>query len=194
MAKTVKKLVLPPALGSYAFIFKPREAMDPSQKPKYGITLIWPKAEKEKLRPLTEAIVEVARSKWGDQAVAMLKAGKLHNPLRDGDADRPEDKVFKDSVFANASSQNAPGIVDRQTQKVFEDSEAYSGCTFRASVALFAFDKNGKKGVAIGLNNLQVVSKGPRLDGRKPPEEDFKDFVDEPSKDSKAGAVDDLLG
>lgn len=209
MAKTVKKLILPPALGSYAFLFKPRDPIEgspPGAKPKYSIVLIWPKKEKEKLKALSDAITEVAKASFGVNkegqtvnVVELLKTGRLKNPLRDGDIDRATDKVFQDSYFLTASSERQPGIVDKNVQRIFEDTEAYSGCTYRASVALFGFDRAGNKGVAVGLNNLQVVSKGPRLDGRKPPEDDFAGYSEEgatPAPEAKGGAsgVDDLLG
>lgn len=209
MATTIKKLILPPALGSYAFIWKPRDPMAgsaPGAKPKYSLVLIWPKKDKEKLKPLADAILEVAKAKFGTDkdgkpvdVVALLKAGKLKNPLRDGDEDRAEDKVFRDAFFVTASSERKPGVVDKQVQAVFTEEDAYSGCTYRASVALFAFDRAGNKGVAIGLNNVQVVEKGPRLDGRKPPEDDFADYKEveggaPPPAAGGASGVDDLLG
>lgn len=210
MANTSTKLILPPGIGSYAFIFKPREGKKPTDKAKYSVCLIWPKSEKSKLAPLAEAIVAAAVKKFGDatkppdqekaRIVALLKGGKLKSPLRDGDLERPTDKEFKDAMFANASSERAPGIVDRHTQAVFEDTEAYSGCTFRASIAVFAYDRDGGKGVALGLNNLQVTGKGPRLDGRKPPEDDFAAYKEEGEAKSPeapaapAGGADDLLG
>lgn len=198
MATTVtKKLILPPALGSYAAIFKPRSFEDGD--PKYSIVLLWPKAEKDLLKPLIEAIVATAKSKFGDEAVALLKSGKLKNPLRDGDTEK-DDPLYKGMYFmtASASADRQPGIVDAHVQPVFEESEAYSGCTFRASVNLFAFDKKGNRGVAVGLNNLQVVKKGPRLDGRKSAESDFADFKEEGGEASegettKGGDVDDLI-
>lgn len=209
MAKTVKRLVLPPALGSYAFIWKPRDPPANSRagaKPKYSISLIWPKAEKEKLRELNNAIIDVARARFGldtdgkpVDVTDLLKRGKLHNPLRDGDVDRPEDKVYRGSYFATASSERAPGIVNRQNKRVFgeqSEEEAYSGCTYRVKVALFAYDTQGNKGVALGLDNMQVVAKGPRLDGRKPPEEDFAEYAEqgEAGGGSRAAGNDDLLG
>jgi hypothetical protein len=182
MGTTSTKLILPPALGSYANIFKPR-AFE-GQAPKYSIVLIWPKEEKEKLKPLIAAIIEAARAKFGEKAAEMLKGNKLKNPLRDGDVDRADEPSFKGCYFvtASASADRQPGVVDAKVQPVFEESEAYSGCIFRASVNLFAFDKGGNRGVAVGLNNLQVVKKGTRLDGRKNAEADFASFKEEPGE------------
>lgn len=191
-----KKLVLPPGLGNYAAIFKPR-AFE-GQDPKFSIVLAWPKAEKETLKPLIEAIVASAKATFGEEAVALLKAGKLKNPLRDGDVELSDDGKprFPGCYFltASAKADRQPQIVDSKLQPVFEEGEAYSGCTFRASVNLFTFEKKGNRGVAVGLNNLQVTKKGPHLDGRKSAEEDFKEFKDEGA--ASAGGevgVDDLV-
>lgn len=198
MAQTTsKKVILPPALGNYAAIFKPRAFED--QAPKFSIVLTWPKDEKEKLKPVVEAIVAAAKSKWGDEAVALLKGGKLKNPLRDGDTETDgEGKPRFPGCFfmtASASADRPPQIVDAKVQPIFEEGEAYSGCTFRASVNLFVFEKKGNRGVAVGLNNLQVVKKGPRLDGRKSAEQDFAEFKEEGGEATGGAdaAADDLL-
>jgi hypothetical protein len=193
-----KKLVLPPALGNYAAIFKPRSYEDGD--PKYSIVLTWPKSEKEKLKPLIEAIVTAAKAKWGDEAVALFKVNKLKNPLRDGDVETDNEGKprFKGCYFvtASANADRQPGIVDATKQPVFEESEAYSGCTFMASVNCYTFDTKGNRGVAVGLNNLLVVKKGTRLDGRKSAEEDFAEVeVEGGSKggESEPAGTDDLL-
>jgi hypothetical protein len=194
MANPNKRIVLPPALGCYVFIWEPRDPPPGSTgDPKYSISLLWPKSDlnsddqKKSLRPLREAIAEVAKAKFGDKALDLLKIGKLKNPLRDGNIERPEDPVYADHVFVTASSKSQPGIVNGQLQKIFEKDEAYSGCTFRASVSVFAYD-NVSKGVGIGLSNLQVVKKGQRLDNRREAEQDFEGYKEEGGVDVDAGS------
>lgn len=192
MANPNKRVILPPALGCYVFIWEPRDPpAGQTGEPKYSISLLWPKSEVEKLKDLKAAIMEVAQGKFGtapEKLAELFKAGKYKYPLRDGNIERPDDPVFADHVFVNASSTSQPGIVDAKVQPIFEKDDAYSGCIFRASVSVFGYD-NVSKGVGIGLSNLQVVRKGPRLDGRKNAEQDFQDF-----KDESAGATDDLVG
>jgi hypothetical protein len=189
MANPNKRVVLPPGLGCYAFIFEPRDPpAGQTGDPKFSIALLWPKAKQaELLKDLKAAIFEVAVAKFGKSAeliAEQFKAGKLKYPIHDGNTERPDDPVFADMVFVTASSTTQPGIVDRAVKPVFEKDEAYSGCTFRASVSVFAYD-NVSKGVGLGLSNLQVVTKGPRLDGRRNAEQDFADY-----KDESAAAVD----
>lgn len=178
-----RRIVLPPALGSYVTIFTPR-ASEEGKEPKFSISLLWDK-EKDGSTPkalaaLEKAVMEAAIQKFGPNAPKLMAAGKLKNPLRDGDIDRPDDKVYANKVFCTASAKKdrQPGIVNAKLEPVFEEAEAYSGCIFRASVNVFPYDKAGNKGVAFGLNNLQVVRKGDRIDGRKDAASEFSDFAE----------------
>lgn len=204
MAKTTRRLLLPPALGAFTYIWEPRppDPKDgPDKKPKYGITLLWKKENGKAPAALLElqtAIVETARSAFGQDkegkpvdVVQKLKAKTLHNPFYDGDVEKPEDKTFAGHVYINASSEAQPGIVDAKVQRIISREEAYAGCTFRATVAIYSFEAKGNKGVAIGLNNLQVVAKGPRMDGRKSAEEDFGSFKEQ--EPAPAAGADSLL-
>ena len=54
-------------------------------------------------------------------------------------------------------------------------SEVYSGVYGRASINFYAFNSNGNKGIACGLNNLQKLRDGEPLGGRSRAEDDFAD-------------------
>ena len=75
--------------------------------------------------------------------------------------------------FINANSATAPGIVDADRQPILERSEVYSGVYGRASINLYAFNSNGNKGIACGLNNLQKIRDGEPLGGKSRAEDDF---------------------
>jgi hypothetical protein len=172
------RVVLPPALGSYVTIFQPR-AVNEGDEPKYSISLLWDKGDKAKLVALEKAVEQVAIQKFGPDAPKLLKSGKLRSPLRDGDIDREDDPTYAGKIFLNANSTRQPGVVDAKLNPVFEEQEAYSGCTFRASVAVFPYEAKGNKGVGVGLNNLQVVAKGERIDGRRSAADEFSEFAEE---------------
>ena len=78
-------------------------------------------------------------------------------PLRDGDVERPDDPSYANAYFVNANATTAPGIVDADRNPVLTRSEVYSGVYGRASISLYAFNSNGNKGIACGLNNLQLA-------------------------------------
>ena len=105
----------------------------------------------------------------------------IKNPLRDGDAERPDDPAYAGCYFINANSPTAPGIVDANRQPILERSEVYSGVYGRASVSFYAYNSNGNKGIACSLNNLQKIKDGEHLGGKASAESDFgddEDFLD----------------
>ncbi|MFQ8800493.1 MAG: ssDNA-binding protein, partial [Dysosmobacter sp.] len=83
------------------------------------------------------------------------------------------DPVYADAYFINANSATAPGIVDADLNPILERSEVYSGVYGRASINLYAFNSNGNRGIACGLNNLQKISDGEPLGGKSRAEDDF---------------------
>jgi hypothetical protein len=97
----------------------------------------------------------------------------LKLPLRDGDHERPDEEAYKDSYFINTNSKNRPGIVDKELRAILDPNDLYSGCYGRASITFYAFNQNGNKGIACGLQNIQKWSDGEALGGRNRAEDDF---------------------
>lgn len=64
-------------------------------------------------------------------------------------------------------------IVDADRQPILDRSEVYSGVYGRASINLYAFNSNGNRGIACGLNNLQKIRDGEPLGGKARAEDDF---------------------
>ena len=189
-AKKNESIKTPRALGCYVFLNKPRPGMNGGE-PSYSLALLFDKSAD--LSKLQKGIEEAATLKWGPNAVKALAAGKLKNPLRSGDEkfDESGDATFKGKMFMNAKANSRPGIVDTSLAPV-DPAEVYSGCYFHAAVRFFAYDKNGNKGVGVGLQNLMLVSKGARIDGRKAAEADFGEFKPD-VRDGDGDAVGDML-
>ena len=103
----------------------------------------------------------------------------LKTPMRNGDLERPDDEAYANSYFINANSAAAPGIVDADRQPIIDRSEVYSGVYGRASINFYAFNSNGNKGIACGLNNLQKIKDGEPLGGKSRAEDDFATADDE---------------
>lgn len=151
---------------SYCHLFTPVKAPGSDQE-KYSVSVIIPKDDKETLLKIDKAVNEAKKagqsSKWGGKIPA-----KLHAPLRDGDEDRPDDPAYADSYFFNCSSKNQPAVVDRGLQEIINPSEVYSGCYGRVNVNFFAYDTNGNRGIAVGLNSVQKLEDGEALGGAAP--------------------------
>lgn len=125
--------------------------------PKYSVSLIIPKSDTVTVPP--------------------LKA--IKTPLRDGDDERPDDEAYAGCYFINANSATKPGVVDAACQPILDTSELYSGIYGRASINFYAFNTNGNKGIACGLNNLQKLRDGEPLGGKSRAEDDFADMDDD---------------
>lgn len=145
---------------------------------KFSVSLIIPKSDTKTVTAVKNAIQAAydegqSKLKGNSKSVPALTA--IKTPLRDGDAERPDDEAYKDSYFINANSATAPGIVDAARNPIIEHSEVYSGVYGRASINFYAFNSNGSKGIACGLNNLQKISDGEPLGGKTRAEDDFAD-------------------
>lgn len=150
--------------------------------PKYSVSLIIPKSDTktlEKIRTAIQAAYEEGQSKLKGNGRSVPAISALKTPLRDGDAERPDDEAYANSYFVNANSGTAPGIVDADRNPILERSEVYSGVYGRASINFYTFNSNGNKGIACGLNNLQKIRDGEPLGGKSRAEDDFAEADEE---------------
>lgn len=169
---------------SYANVWQPKSINGGT--PKYSISLIIPKTDTatiEKIKSAIQAAYEEGESKLKGNGKSVPALSVLKTPLRDGDIERPDDEVYANSYFVNANSPTAPGIVDADRNPILDTSEVYSGVYGRASISFYAFNSNGNRGIACGLNNLQKIKDGEPLGGRTRAEDDFAiddedDFLD----------------
>ena len=165
---------------SYANVWEPKSINGGA--PKYSVSLIIPKSDTVtvgKIKDAIKAAYEEGQSKLKGNNKSVPALSSIKMPLRDGDLDRPDDATYKGCYFINANSATAPGIVDAARQPILERSEVYSGVYGRASINFYAFNSNGNKGIACGLNNLQKISDGEPLGGKTRAEDDFADEDEE---------------
>lgn len=172
--KDTKVITGPKTRWSYVNVWTPKSIN--GSAPKYSISLIIPKSDEKTVNKINAAIAAAyvegeAKLKGNGKSVPSLNV--LKTPLRDGDMERPDDAAYAGCYFINANSTSMPGIVDRDRQPILDQAEVYSGCYGRASINFYAFNSNGNKGIACGLNNLQKVADGEPLGGRARAEDDF---------------------
>lgn len=145
---------------SYAHVHKPF-AVNEGETPKFGVSLIISKDDKATLKKIRDAIAkatEEGKAKFGGKIPKTMK-----EPLRDGDVEREDNPEYENSFFLNANSPRKPGLVDENLDPIIDPDEFYSGCYGRASINFYAFNTNGNKGIACGLNNLQKLADGEKL-------------------------------
>ena len=176
----MKVITGPDTRWSYANVWEPK-AID-GGTPKYSVSLIIPKSDIRtvvKIRAAIEAAYKEGEAKLKGSGRSVPPLAAIRNPLRDGDIERPDDPAYANAYFINANSATAPGIVDADRNPVLTRSSVYSGVYGRASINLYAFNSNGNKGIACGLNNLQLIRAGEPLGGKASAEADFADDDDE---------------
>ena len=175
-----KVITGPTTRWSYANVFEPKAINGGT--PKYSVSLIIPKSDKktiEKVKSAIQAAYEEGQSKLKGNGKTVPALSVLKTPLRDGDLERPDDEAYANAYFINANSATAPGIVDAACNPIMNRSEVYSGVYGRASISFYAFNANGNKGIACGLNNLQKISDGEPLGGKASAESDFATEAEE---------------
>ena len=170
----MKVITGPETRWSYANVWQPKSIN--GGKPKYSVSLIIPKSDTVTLNKIKVAIEAAykegeAKLKGNGRSVPALSA--IKTPLRDGDVERPDDEAYANSYFLNANSTSRPGIVDSDRNEIIDSSEVYSGMYGRASINFYAFNSNGNRGIACGLNNLQKIRDGEPLGGHTSAAEDF---------------------
>ena len=170
----MKVITGPDTRWSYANVWEPKSINGGT--PKYSVSLIIPKTDSKTVARIKSAIEAAylegeAKLKGNGKVVPPLAA--IKSPLRDGDIERPDDAAYAGAYFINANATTAPGIVDTDRNTILTRSEVYSGVYGRASISFYAFNSNGNRGIACGLNNLQKVRDGEPLGGKISAENDF---------------------
>lgn len=177
--------VIVPCRISFAIIWEARSINGSEEK--YSVSLLIPKDDKAtlaKIKKAIEAAKEAAKEKkWGGKIPANLKL-----PMHDGDIDRPDDENYAGHFFFNATSKDAPQIVDRHVQPILDPMECGSGDYCNVSVNFYGFAASGNKGIAAGLQNIQLVRHGERLAGRPTAASDFESIEGE---DEELGEIDE---
>lgn len=155
---------------SYCRVFTPEVQED--GRTKYSTAILVPKSDTKTIDAIAKAIEAAKRQgateKWGGKVPA-----KLHEPLRDGDEERPTDAAYKGCYFLNCVCYTKPGIINKDRSPIINSEELYSGCYALVSVNMYPFDKAGNRGISCGLNNIMKVSDGETLGGRAEAVDDF---------------------
>lgn len=160
---------------SYVNVFEPKSINGSDEK--YSVSLLIDKRDTKTIEAIERAI-EAAKqagvAKFGGKIPPMLKL-----PLRDGDTERPDDENYAGKMFVNANCKTKPGLIEKNGMEIIDTTEFYSGCYGKASVTFYAFNSNGNKGIACGLNNIMKTRDGEPLGGRSRAVDDFANDIEE---------------
>lgn len=130
---------------NYANVWEPKSINGGT--PKYSVSLIIPKSDTKtiaKIQAAIEAAYKEGEAKLKGNGKSVPALSVLKTPLRDGDAERPDDEAYKNAYFVNANATSAPGIVS------FENGVATLGDAGSATYT-FSVSSAGTYDIAIRL-------------------------------------------
>lgn len=179
-----KSLITPPVILSYPSLDQARASDDdPNAKPKFGGAFIFTVEAQgtQQYKAIQQAVIAAAMAalpgKSQQEVIELFKLGVEGGGIRSPFRRNWEAKKYPEgSVYINARSTNRPGCVlaDLTTvppEKVRETF--YAGAWVKASLGPYFYNHKGNKGVSLGLNNVQFIRDGERLDNRAKAEEEF---------------------
>jgi hypothetical protein len=151
---------------SFPNLFEPKA--DDKGVMKYGCAMLFPKSAD--LSALKAAASAAGEKKWGADRTKWPKP--LRTPFRDGN--EKEYDGYKDHIYVGCSSSTKPGMVDHAVKPITDPSVLYAGCYCRATVAAYGYDKNGNKGIAFSLHNVQKLRDGAPFGSKRAAVDDFQ--------------------
>jgi len=152
---------------------------DPKQDPKYSVCLMIPKSDTATIDKIKAAFKAAAESEKG-RAKLGSSSKEPKTTLKDGDVDVDLEKnpEFAGHYIMTVSSNDRPGVVDKDVNPILDQSEVYSGCYARVSMNAYAYNSGNNKGLTFGLSHIQKLADGDALTGRTRAQDDF-DVIDE---------------
>jgi hypothetical protein len=155
---------------SYPTVFEPKAMEnDEAGKPKlrYSTTLLFP--ANVDLTALKDACYAVAAKKWGDKW--REKFPKLPMPWHDSTSENQDGvphcqkigidpKAFPVFIRTGSNAEfGRPNVITAKAQHVGSDQaeQVYAGRWARLTVQPYAYERASKKGVSLGLQNVQLL-------------------------------------
>lgn len=148
--------------------------------------------ETQAYKDLQQLILAAVTDKFGAaKAQDAAFVSSLRSPLRDA-SEKDYAGFDKGVKFISPWSEPKPTIIDvKGNEFKAPDAEVWSGQLARASVRAFAYDNSGNRGVAFGLEHVQIVKTDmERMDGRRSAEQAFGDVIGAQDEQMRALGID----
>ena len=154
---------------SYVHLFKPHAAVQ-GQEEKYSTTILIDKRDtKTKLK--IDAAIKAAEEygisdRWGG-----VRPVKINSPLKDGDGTKEDGTPYGDEC-KGCWVINASAKVDYPPQVV-------NGIYANVSINFYHYAYMNKRGIGVGLGNVQKIKDGESLAGGRNAQQDFQVVEDD---------------
>ncbi len=154
-------------------------------------------SNKYRLVMMFDADADISKMKAMAKAARLKKWPKalpkgFMNPFKrvdDMDEEERYDGMEDGMIVIAASSKYRVGVVDKQSNPIDTDeldTYLYGGMYARAALSAYAYDTKGQKGVAFGVNAIQIIKDGEPLGSRVRAEDAFADVEDDDYDDDDA--------
>lgn len=185
------QVISPPGRASYPHLATAQAPQDGKGDPKFSLAIIFDEAATKTpaFAAMKAAVEAAAEDAYPGKGKDMLAKGQLKSPFR---TDCAAKNYTGCAVFLNVRTTKKPGVVfgtkDPSTgkAKIIPDDqiekEIYPGAVVRFSGNAYAYNQAGNKGITFGLNNVQKVADGERIDGRAEASEEFADLSAAPDQ------------
>lgn len=162
--------------ASYEHLLKP--SAFPGAEPKYSLSAIVDKDDKETLSILQQAIKN-AEKRGAEKYGAKFVNAKKHDPLHDGDVEKTGDPAYEHGIYFNCSNKTVPKVLDATTGMVAEETAIYSGMYGKLIVNFYPYFASAAScGVSATLLGFQKTKDGEVLGGMGVTDSDFDDDDD----------------
>lgn len=166
------RIFLPEVRISYAQqLFTPKKVQASDANAKYGATFYLP-SNSPVVQQITDAIGQVIRETYPNGPPANLRGA----PWADGTPDG-----FPGFIRIRTYATSKPEVVEGDLSPVINPDRVYSGCYVNASISVYTYKPQPTPGVTFGLDGVQFVREGERLDGRPTVEQMFPSIAGAPA-------------
>lgn len=172
-------------VGTLCFpaLYEPKKAQDAAAKLRYSCILLFNElaTKTPAYQALRQAVADAISEKFGAaKAADPAFVRTLRLPFRNA-AEKDYNGFDRGTIYISPWSQgegqyaSRPDVVDLQGNKILTPEDVFAGQLARATVRAFGYDSNGNRGVAFGLEHVQIVkADGERLDGKQSAERAFQ--------------------
>lgn len=166
------KVMTPVGILSFPNLFTARAPAEGAD-PRFSINILFDEtAQKtQEYKNLVAAIDACAKEFFQGKVPA-----NLHRPLRDA-SEKDYNGYQEGWTFIAPWSKQRPGLIGPNKEEIDLPEQVFAGQKVRATVVPFGYNHLGKKGIGLGLQNVQIVKFDmPRLDGRSSAKQDFDEI------------------
>ena len=167
-------ITIPNAIISYPNLFTAKQVNNQGA-PKYSAAFII-RADNPKLKELVAAASDLTAKAYPDGVPHNFKTLPLCKGEVYQDGKHKNDPIYQGAYVLNTSkdaAQGKPSVVDGNMQPVLDPGKVYPGLVVNVAVSVYTY-KNVSKGVTTGLEAVQIVRDGERLDNKPSVNELFK--------------------